>query len=752
MGLRQHLSPKADEQPNILVAQLNHSSRLAGIERIRPDLYSITCFASRVALSDLNLSLRSSIGPFRKIQRVEETCQEMRNWWDDIEIKRNRSSNKPLKDAVTQGDWFVADPTLPEPIEVPEQSRLTGDSIREPDPTNLPAHSQPDVLQEVAPLDDVARNLVQSYVEALYLSKTSLAYFPKNTLSKSWAAIGDLRSNSTRVTAFLDTVKTMILKNATFDKKYRQILPEAIKEFSARFISSPSMSVKKRRKLKKPKPGKNGLYSIELDALEHCWRNQDPGESSQGNLSQRETLLAAIRLREIFLQIILVLEVLGVEDQLDMDKSDGCTTDANNIHTPHFKPKPSKDSQKSQKCFDFISVLDTLVDRLCIWQSIEAASADSKASKDAETNALLSKPSHATEKDELRDFYYQVLVPFYASRLPRHVEKIGKQMGVMSEKSPAKHTYDGKQVAPGTKIQRRRPALHESSSGNIPQAKRQNGFKPPSLPRSATDSVLRLEARERSSTPLEQSIKGHRRTLSRASSMSSSTKLSRVEVDMTAISRFNESRSRKSSGVDTELQDAIATLKKPNRARAVREYVDSAESRNPAMPRKPWLKSRMPSEVGATPRKEHKFKRPAQEFSNQVSHLQEADEDQIPSTALQSTPIKSRGRQVEDSIERSTSHSRLLLSRQTNVLETPSRKVSKWKDALDMPETQDDELVPASSFKPPAQAASQDDVVRRSSSPFRGGSEGKTDAQHDILNKSIYQTLGWDDDDYDQYM
>lgn len=98
--------------------------------------------------------------------------------------------------------------------------------------------------------------------------------------------------------------------------------------------------------------------------------------------------------------------------------------------------------------------------------------------------------------------------------------------------------------------------------------------------RSATDSMVDDANRERSSTPrLSFNAAREKRSLSRASSINYAKDLSQREMDFGVIAKFNEAKSRKKVSVEQELQDAIATLKKPNRGLAVKEFADASDSR-----------------------------------------------------------------------------------------------------------------------------------------------------------------------------
>jgi len=117
--------------------------------------------------------------------------------------------------------------------------------------------------------------------------------------------------------------------------------------------------------------------------------------------------------------------------------------------------------------------------------------------------------------------------------------------------------------------------------------------KPPSLARSSTDTLL-LQGikRERTETPQINAFKDIRKPLSRSNSINQCKRLlSQREVDMSAMTKFKGLKLKKIVAVEQELKDAIATLKKPNRSIAVKDYVDDADRRAAAAVIRPHSKS-----------------------------------------------------------------------------------------------------------------------------------------------------------------
>ena len=73
---------------------------------------------------------------------------------------------------------------------------------------------------------EVLGKLRESYYETLYLSKTSLAYFPKSTLSRTRAYFQeDGPSNPAPVEELYKFLQSMVLPLGTMDHKHRKTLP-----------------------------------------------------------------------------------------------------------------------------------------------------------------------------------------------------------------------------------------------------------------------------------------------------------------------------------------------------------------------------------------------------------------------------------------------------------------------------------------------------------------------------------------------
>ena len=124
---------------------------------------------------------------------------------------------------------------------------------------------------------------------------------------------------------------------------------------------------------------------------------------------------------------------------------------------------------------------------------------------------------------------------------------------------------------PGTMVQRPQNRKARRTLERVLTEERSASQKPPpSLLRSATDTILPQLKREASDTSLL-SIPLKRVAMQK--------RYSQREVDLHAASQAMEAKLKKKAKIDHELQSAIAALKKPNPRMAVKELVEDAEKR-----------------------------------------------------------------------------------------------------------------------------------------------------------------------------
>ena len=644
-----------------------------------------------------------------------------------------------------------------------------------------PAQDQPAAYDHTAadpPTDpvEILQELSKHYLEALYLSRTSLAYFAKGPLSRARAAFTRSDAEEQQVNPLATSLRNSILSASTLDKKYKEHLSAFVKDLPPAGAQTPERGgkAKKRRRKWKPKRDKHGLFVDEEEYVERWWYRHDDAGSAPAS---GETLDAALRRRvpylrsrETYLQTILALEVLALEAATDRSYGDVTTRPAESPVKCQLAveqlplAEARKQKPKAKKTQDLPALLEVLLDRLCIWHSLETHS----PAKHASSGQL--SPENASS-DELRDFCIEVVVPFYLSRLPEHAATVNKKLGGPSAPTPAKRKPSA-QRRPGEPAMRpppekkaRRP-LARIATDNLEHIT----TAVPSLQRSATDSdvLQRHLKREASETPtpldlITAAAKPHQR---RRTNLMQSIGLTKREVDLTAMSQVTDAKLRKKADMDEKLRDAITAIKKPNRAVAVKEVAEHADlafaktlvKNRPAAKSKST--SRLDVHIAATP-KQPKATRPTPKRhvdDHAVAHPSSTSTSFIPSSTVKTSqpPHRSDASEASSAVPQ-TVHRPRHAPDPVRVEDTPSRGFAKFMPTglIRIPGTLESPIatrqaamieqtpvkpVRSLSFANAALVEASPNPVRAQLSPpqpVAGASGG---------DQTIYKSLGWDDE------
>jgi len=234
---------------------------------------------------------------------------------------------------------------------------------------------------------------VRQYLDALYLSKTPLAYFAKGPISRIRSAF----SRAQRQNELADFLRGLIMSSSTADKKHKDVFLEALKDMRLRQTSDAEpnpVGGKKRKTNSKHKLDKQGLMSNELD-LFHKWFQDDDspphlGETAEQQFRRRSS---SLRTRETFLQVIVVLEILSLVRGVNAE--DGKTQEV------QAHKKDGRTRKRAPQ--DLSLVLELLLDKLCIWHSLDAGLGHGDAGNEKRAGT---KPSN-----QLKDFCVEVIVP-----------------------------------------------------------------------------------------------------------------------------------------------------------------------------------------------------------------------------------------------------------------------------------------------------------------------------------------------------
>lgn len=430
-----------------------------------------------------------------------------------------------------------------------------------------------------------------------------MAYFAKGPLTRCRNAFAQYNPDDD-IPSLSSQYRESILSVKKMDAKYRETIPVILRNMTL-LLSDDERP--KKRKSKKRKLGKNGLYTGEDEFLQKYWKSRQVPKNKEGLEESKEEEIkrhiSDLRLRETQLQILLILETIHLE----------MTTVAPSIEDSKGQETSTKRS-KSKKEENLNLLLELFIDRLCIWHAISAGEGViAESLKETDNNHLSGKK---IESDALRDFCNEVIIPFYASRLPDQCKTIKKKLGGASEVSPSRPVPklkasgstsgskgqsgvgDGKKTQPQPKP--RRTLQRVLTDEQTPASQRSRH---PSLIRSSTTPALQ-EVKRESVEPSLPSLGGSVR-----GGIQIARRVDKREVDLNAVAKVHEAKLRKMNTLieqKKELDAAINALRKPNRELVSKEIADQAEKRTFSSSRKSRNPVRNPLgqgvQVMATPR------------------------------------------------------------------------------------------------------------------------------------------------------
>jgi len=523
--------------------------------------------------------------------------------------------------------------------------------------------------------------LRQNYLEHLYLSKTSLAFYAKGPLSRA-------RAHAESVNAMPDLMEFYehsILSAKKIDLKYKESLLRVIQDLpvgDGDDMEQYLAPIKKKGR-KKIKLGKDCLWPGEDEYIIKWWHERDwqprlPGSESALSEELRKAT-GEVRMREIKMQLLLILEVMLLQLALSSKPAE----------TPFIPPDPEIKAESvevdmaevlaktaaTKNKRDWTNKLDTIVDRLCIWHTVGAD--ELLLSETSNSDHLMSK------KDGLRDFCKDVLVPFYTSKLPEQVKMICVKLGgpeILPQRPPVQQQTQksrSSRVVPGSAATVRRKTLTRTLERVLSEDQGMRHASPPVLSRSSTVPLMPRLQRESSDRPISRG------------GMSKSVSFSNREVDLEADAKAQQAKRKKLDQLalqKQELKEAIDALKKPNRTNAAKTFMDDVEQRR-MIEKKPMDKRSDHSvQIMATPKRVRS--RPEPDLPPVRRPMLISDEaGLVPSSA--SKPGAGNPGSTLGTSQSSTKKRAVL----TAVHDTPSRPRAKMSNPLGMPNTQSVEII-----------------------------------------------------------
>lgn len=569
----------------VLIAQHDTKRGLYAIERVQAQVYSICKLAPWLKEKDVAelwnpaytsvypapsalTSDQDDGGPWWQHAVVEAQLVERPNKCARMSMVRQIAETVHAKPEPQQESFHLATPPV----------QLEGAAAPEP--------VQEHPVQTPTPLEQLD-SLVQQYLEAVYTSKTSLAYFAKGPITRVRNAFTLPDEGAPPTHELVTFLRSMLLSPKASEKKYYEKLPTVIKAIPVGMVSDEEATTKpsKAKKSKtKTKLSRDGVYPSEDAFIKKWWRSEMPDADNavQETIETRiRRRIGDLRVRETLAQLILMLEVIALES---LATYKGPTKKGPSVGESQPQDDPQDQPKKRKKKLDDIALqLDLLLDKLSIWHATEEVGIldfDIKAAKQQDSTDGDGKNGN----DRLHGFCVEVIVPFYMSRLPEQALAINKKLGgpaIASSKRkamrpPLTSKKSGESKEPEMKKSRR--SLARVATDTTGKTGRKET---PSLARSTTDTALLRQQsikRETSEAPL--SAIPFKRSPSRArQSMSQLRHLQGREMDLTATSAAAAAKLKHKARVEDDLKEAIATLKKPNRDLAAGSYMAEIEKR-----------------------------------------------------------------------------------------------------------------------------------------------------------------------------
>ena len=195
------------------------------------------------------------------------------------------------------------------------------------------------------------------------------------------------------------------------DKKYRETVPALISQMKT-IVDSSDESRKRKRRAKRMKVGKDGLYPHEEARIRKWWVANKPElkeDETDVPVPQMKSLASMLRTRETQLQMIVILEILALTPLKPADDAEDSqlpllpgATESQGDAAPLSVKKRSK--------HNLPVLLDVHADRLTIWQS--TASDEQLLLEDSQISQALDGQSQQKSSSEpLKDFCVDIIVP-----------------------------------------------------------------------------------------------------------------------------------------------------------------------------------------------------------------------------------------------------------------------------------------------------------------------------------------------------
>lgn len=413
------LDGRLRQAPSVLLARSDLTRNVYAIERHQLGLYVVCKLGDWISIDNLSklaeacYASRCNAG---QESHTTETEAPVTTYQAHKENKKKRQAIEDFQQSmVAKRQKSVAPeshraPTQPPVPQISGQNMDSNSSIVQGSQTGLTGP-----LADIeTSAEDIFQNIRFQYFEALYHSKGSLAYFAKGTLSKARAAFHfdcDANLEMKDLLAFLKSIAATVPQ---IDKKFKETIPKLIDEMKLLVVSSEDGRKPKRRKPKKMKLGKDGMWTGEIEQVKKWWASNKPelreDDDAPINPEEIKYHISCLRTRETQLQMIIVLEILALEATVVIHDAQasilpGLPAEGQPKETVEVAPK------KKSKQQDYAALLNLHADRMSIWQSIMHDDMKMIAAE-AQTKSGQQLPkSGRADSNPSSDFCIDIIVP-----------------------------------------------------------------------------------------------------------------------------------------------------------------------------------------------------------------------------------------------------------------------------------------------------------------------------------------------------
>ncbi|KAI0406785.1 DNA replication regulator SLD3-domain-containing protein [Xylaria palmicola] len=741
------LESRMGNRPVVLVARLENNKSVYAIERQADALYSLCHLGSWVDLGQLcslatvscpalirrQPALRSEPAALTPLTtpQISHTNKKRRLAIEAIQSLVKKTTRSRSISALSQ-PTEISRPATPaqegngfdaESSAVAKDAPPSGDSTPRPGAKSQVSVSQDqDEALAVPSAEGIFDNIRIQYSEALYHSMGSLAYFAKGPLSRARAAFHFDCDSTLEMSDLVAFLKSLVLTTIQIDKKYRETIPKIQSEMKAHIEDSDTQQrqgkgKQRKQKAKKMKLGKDGLYPNEPEHVRRWWaihkpQPKDDEESTTKSTEQQETKLqiSLLRSRETQLQMIIILEILALEplvvsENANVSQLPGLPPTEASLQSPDAVP--TKKRNKHNLPF----LLDVLADRLCIWQSTAFDEFNIINESQTGSRPESQKPSKPTS-DPLKDFCVDIIVPFFSARLPEQCDSINRKLGGPVMMPPPKPSRKRNEAISKAKSRPSVPVKQPARSNSTKilenflsketERNRRSMSRGPggviALMRSASTPTIPLLKRETSEPLSLASIPKADSSASQANHPS--------PVALESTKRRAETKEKRDAFVKAELQDAISTLRRPNRDVVGKAMAEADERRvvtslsQLRKSRKPIQHNRFQNVVKATPVGSRFYNVLAKENKSQLVPIQRfsktVEEQSLPpSSMVPSSAPRKRNREAAFGRE-PASQPMLNLPTPEQIVATPAKQSALDSNFLSIPPP-DEGIVLASS-------------------------------------------------------